>query len=197
MEAVFPADAGELQRAFHHAQRRIAVAVHDAVAEGTVVGPDTHGTAEAFAFEDERGEALLDARQFGGVGLVGVFLDGELLRVGVVAGIDADLLDPLHRFHRGVRLEMDVGDDGDVATDGMEFADDVLKVRGVLNGGRGDADDLAADGDEFQRLLHAQRCVHRVAGQHGLLHNGMGAADDDSALGGITDDDLAAEAAAE
>ena len=129
--------------------------------------------------------------QFGVVFVVGVFLDGEFLFVGVIAGIDADDFDPFDGFHGGVGLEMDVGDDGDVAVLRAQFADDVLEIRGVFDGGRGDADELAADGDEFERLLDAFGGVHGVAGQHGLFHDGMIAADDHSAVGRIADDNFA------
>jgi len=50
-------------------------------------------------------------------------------------------------------------------------------------------------GDKFERLLHAQRGVHRVAGEHGLLHDGMVAADDEAAVFRIADDNLAGLAA--
>ena len=76
-----------------------------------------------------------------------------------------------------------------------QFGDDVLQIRRVLHGRRGDAHDLAADGDEFERLLHAQRRVHRVAGEHGLHDDGMIAADDDAAVRRIADDDFAGLAA--
>ena len=63
----------------------------------------------------QRRESLSYAIQLGCVLFVGVLVDSEFLRVGVVAGIDADFLDPLRGFHRGVGLEMDVGDDRHVA----------------------------------------------------------------------------------
>ena len=143
----------------------------------------------------QRREFFLDALQLGGVLLVGVFLDGEFFGVGVVAGIDADHLDPFGRFHRGVGLEMDVGDNRHVAAARAQFGDDVLQVRRVLHRRRGDAHDLAADGDEFERLLHGHGGVHRVAGEHRLLHDRMVAADDDAAVRGIADDDFAGFAA--
>ena len=55
--------------------------------------------------------------------------------------------------------------------------------------------DLAADGDQLQRLLHGKRRVHGVAGEHGLLHHGMIASDDDAALGRIADDHFTRQAA--
>ena len=144
-----------------------------------------------FASMHERREFFLDALQFGGVLLVGVFLGGKFLGVGVIAGIDAHDFHPFHRFHRGFGLEMDVGDNRHVAAVLAQFGDDVLQIRRVLHRRRGDADELAADGDQFERLLHAQRGVHRVAGEHGLLHDGMVAADDDAAVRRIADDDFA------
>ena len=49
-------NAQELEGAFHHAQRRIAIATHDAVRQGTVVGANPHGPAKLLAFLDEWGE---------------------------------------------------------------------------------------------------------------------------------------------
>ena len=78
-----------------------------------------------------------------------------------------------------------------------QFGDDVLQVGRVLHRRRGDAHDLAADGDQVERLLHAGGGVHRVAGDHGLHDDGMIAADDDAAARGIADDDFAGLAAAQ
>ena len=50
----------------------------------------------------------------------------ELLRVGVVAGIDAHLLHPFRRFHRGLGLEMNVGDDRHVAAARAQASGDML-----------------------------------------------------------------------
>ncbi len=117
---------------------------------------------------DQRLEGLVDARELLLVLVVGVLADGEFLFVGEVAGIDAHLLDPLRGFHGGVGLEMDVGDDGHVATGGDQLGLDVLEIGGVLDRRRGDADDLAADLDEVERLLDAFARVHGVAGEHRL-----------------------------
>ena len=46
MEIVLAADAGKFQRAFHHAQRRVAVTVHDAVAERAVIGADAQAALQ-------------------------------------------------------------------------------------------------------------------------------------------------------
>ena len=188
--AVLARDAGELDGALDHAGGRVAEAVHDAVGERAVVGADAHGDAARLAEIDERLEGLVDAGEFLLVLVVGVLADGEFLFVGEVAGIDADFLDPLRGFHGGVGLEVDVGDDGDVAAGGGELGLDVLEIGGVLDGGRGDADDLAADLDEVEGLLDALARVHRVAGEHRLDADGIGPADAD-----LADLDLAGKAA--
>jgi len=99
------------------------------------------------AFFNQWREFRFDAAQLGLVLVVGVFLDREFFGIGEVAGIDADFFHPLHRFHRGVGLEVNVSDDGNVAAAFPKFGDDILKIRGVFDGWRGDADDLAADRD--------------------------------------------------
>ena len=191
MEVVLATDAGELQRALHHAKRRVAVTVHDAVAERAVVRADAHGAFQLDGFQHQRRELFLDAPQLFSVLRVGVFFDREFLRVRIVAGIHADDFHPLHRFHRCFRFEMDVRDDRNIAAALAKFGDDVLQVRRVLHRRCCDADELATDGDEFKRLFHAGRRVHRVAGDHGLRHDRMIPADDDASARGIADDDFA------
>ncbi len=170
-------DAGELEGALDHAERRVAVTVHDAVGEGAVVGADAHGDAALLAKGDQRGKPLADAGKLGEVLLVGILDDLEFFRVGVVAGIDADFLDPARGFQGGLGLEMDVGDDGDLAALGAEAPDDVPQIGGILDRGGGDADDLAAYFHKGERLADAGLGVHGVAGQHGLEPDGMGSAD--------------------
>ena len=179
MVVVLAGDAGEFQRALDHAERRVAVAVHDAIRKRAVVGPDAQRAAVLLAKFHQRRETLADALQFGGVLVVGVFLHREFFRVGVVAGIDAHFLHPLRRLHRGIGLEVDVGDNRHVASTRTQSGDDVLQVRGVLHRRRGDAHDLAADCDEIERLLDGRLGVHRVAGDHGLHADGIFAADGD------------------
>ena len=108
-------DAGKLERALHHPERGVAVAVHDPVAERAVVGSDAHRNAAFAAQPDERSEPLANPLQLRRILLIGVFDDFELLGVGVVARIDPDLLDPLRGFERGLRFEMDVRDDRHIA----------------------------------------------------------------------------------
>ena len=187
---VLAGDAGELDGAFDHAGGGVAEAVHDAVGEGAVVGADAHGDLASLADFDEGLEGFVDTGEFLVVLVVSVFADGEFLFIGEVAGIDADFLDPLGGLDGGVGLEVDVGDEGDVALGGEELGLDVLEIGGVLDDGGGDADDFAADLDEVEGLLDAFAGVHGVAGDHGLDADGVGAADADFA-----DHDLAGMAA--
>ncbi len=181
MVAVLAGDAGEFNGAFDHAGGRVAEAVHDAVGERAVVGADAHGDLSRLAEIDEGFEGLVDAGEFLVVLVVGVFADGELLFVGEVAGVDAHFVDPLGGFHGGVGLEVDVGDDGDVATGGEEFGLDGLEVGSVLDRGCGDADEFAADLDQVEGLLDALAGVHGVAGEHRLDADRVGAANADFA----------------
>jgi len=146
-----------------------------------VIGADAHGDAAILTKLDQGGEALADAGKLREILGIGILDDLEFLRVGVVAGIDADLLDPAGGLERGLGFEMDIGDDGDVAALGAEPVDDVLEIGGILDGGSGDADDLAADIDQGERLADAGVRVHGVAREHGLEPDGIGAADADGA----------------
>jgi len=67
-------DAGEFQGALDHAERRVAEAIHDAVAERAVIGADAQGAAEFLAPRYQRRESFLDAFKLGGVLFVAVFL---------------------------------------------------------------------------------------------------------------------------
>jgi hypothetical protein len=110
----------------------------------------------------------VQALQLLGVGRIGVFQHGELLLVGVVARVHADLLDVLDRLHRGRREEMDVGDQRLGEARRPELPPDVLeRRRGGLVRGR-DADDLAARFGQADRLRDRRRDVLRVGGRHRL-----------------------------
>ena len=195
VEVVFARDVGELQRALHHAERRVTEAVHNAVGQRTVVRADADGALEPDALQHEGRELFFDALQLKGVLRVGVFLDRKFFGVGVVAGIHAHDFHPLHRFHRGFGFEMDVRHDRHMAAALAEFSDNVLQVRRVLHRRRGDAHDLATHRDEVKRLLDGRSRVHRVARNHGLRDDRMRAADDDAAVLRIADDNLAGLAA--
>ncbi len=155
-----------------------------------MVRADAHGDAPAAAEIDQRLEGFVDAGEFLLVLLVGVLDDGEFLFVGEVARINADLLDPLGRFHGGIGLEVDVGHDGDVTPGGDKLGLDVLEIGGVLDGGRGDADEFATDLDQLERLLHTLPGIHGVASEHGLDTDGIGPTHAD-----VADLDLAGDAA--
>ena len=139
---------GKLKRTLHHAQWRVAVAVHDAVAERAVVGADTQCSVARFALLDKRPKFLFDAVKFRGILVVRVFADVEFFGVSVVAGVDSNHLAPLHRLECGIRLEMNVGDHRHIRAERTDAGNDRLEVGGVALGLRGDAYDLAAGIDQ-------------------------------------------------
>lgn len=116
----------------------------------------------------------------------GVVADFEFLFVGVVAGVDADFLDPFCGFKGGVWLEVDVCDEGDVAACGADLVGDVFEVGGVDFCLGGDADDFAAGVGECEDFCDAGGGVACVGGDHGLDADGVFAADAD-----VSDHDLA------
>ena len=175
-------DAQKLEGALHHAEGGVAVAVHDPVAEGAVVGADAHGAAERLAAQDERGKCFVEAGELGVVVTVGVFAHREFLFVGVISGIDTDFFDVFDRFHGGAREEMDVGDEGDVGeTGGGELGADGAQAFGGGNVGSGDADDFATDFGQGDGLLNGGGDVLGVAGRHRLDTQRMAAAHADDA----------------
>jgi hypothetical protein len=82
---------------------------------------------------------------------------------------------------------MDVGDDRYATTPSAEFRNYILKVRRVFDGRGGDSDDLATDRHELEGLFDRFGGVHRIASEHRLNDHGMVAADNDTAVGWITD----------
>jgi len=170
--AVLARDAGELDRALDHARGRVAEAVHDAVGKRAVVRADAHGDAARLAEIDQRLEGLVDARELVPRTARRCLDDGELLFVGEVAGIDAHLLDPLRGFHGGVGLEVDVGDDGHIATGGVQLGADVLlKFRRVFTVGAVMRTISQPTLTRSSVCLTHSRVVHRVAGEHRLDAN--------------------------
>ena len=158
--------AGKFKGTLDHAQRRVTVTIHDAIAERAVVGPDAHGAAKVLAQYHQRREAFLDAREFRGILLVSVFLDDEFLGIGVVPRIDTHFLDPLGSFHRRFGFEMDVRDDRNMAIAPAQFGHDILQVCRVLDRRRGNAHEFATDVHQIERLLHTGSRVHRVTREH-------------------------------
>ena len=148
MEIEIPRDPGKLQCALHHAERRVAEAVHDPVAERAVVGPDAHRHSSLKAELHQRGESLTDPLQLGRILDLTVIADIEFLGIGEVAGIDPHLLHPFDSLKRGIRLEVDIGDQGDAATETEQLLADVLQVGCILHRRGRDPDHLATGFDE-------------------------------------------------
>lgn len=176
---VFPGDAGELEGAFAHTKGGIAIAVHDPIRKGAVVGSDAHGASEILAEKNQRGELLTDALEFLLVLGIRVFADFEFLFIRIVAGIDADFLDPYCGLHGGVGFEMDIRHQRHWATGGTHLTGDVFQVRGVDFGLGGDADDFTTGPRECQNLSDTGRGIAGVRGDHRLDTDRVVATDSD------------------
>ena len=61
MVVIVASDAGEFECGLYHAERCIAIAVHDTIRERAVVSTDAHGSTEFFAEFYEWGELFTDA----------------------------------------------------------------------------------------------------------------------------------------
>ena len=72
-------DPRELERALHHPERCVAVAIHNAVRERAMVRPYSHGDTALLAKIDKRREPLADPIQLRCVLLVGVFANDKFL----------------------------------------------------------------------------------------------------------------------
>jgi hypothetical protein len=178
-EALVLADVEELERALHHAERRVAEAVQDAVGERAVVRADAQRAAELLQAADERPEPLLHAIDLRGVLRVAVLALLEALLVGVVARVDPHLLDVAGRLERRVRREVDVRDQRRRHAAPRELGPDRRQVLRVRDGRRRHAQDLAAGGDEPLALRDGGGGVARIGGRHRLDADRVRAADAD------------------
>ena len=52
-------DTDEFERTFDHAQRRVAITIHEAIGKLAVIGADTHSAAELFAAKYYRGKGFV------------------------------------------------------------------------------------------------------------------------------------------
>jgi hypothetical protein len=165
---VLLADTDELERALHHALGGVAVAVHDPVREGAVVGADAHGDAQLLGPQDQGRESLADPLELSRVLLVGVVALLEPLGVGEVPRVDADLIHVLNREQRQLGGEVDVGDQGHPDSPGTHPLSDLRERLGILQGGDGDPHDLAPRRVERFDLREGRLCVPGERGGHGL-----------------------------
>ena len=168
MVIVITRDARELQRTFHHAERRVAIAVHDAIRERSVVGADAHHPTAILAKLHQRRKFRTNAFELLLILSVGVLADFELLLIGVIPRVHADFLHPLGGFERGIRLEMNIGHQRHFAAGGADFAGDVLEVGGVDPCLGGDPHNLAAGLGKREHLGDAGGRVAGVGGNHRL-----------------------------
>ena len=173
------------------------MAIHDSIAEAAVIRSDSHGDTPGFTNLDQWGEAFANATDLGGVFGVRVFANVEFFGVSKISGIDANFLDPARRFEGGLGLEVDIGNERHMASNGIQGGADVFEIACVFNGRGRDAHDLAAYLNEPERLLHAGIGIHRVTGEHRLDADGIFSPDGRSAafhFAGRTAERVTAEA---
>src|SRR5262245_13863143 len=82
-------NSGEFERTFDHPERSVAVTVHDAIGERTVIRPDPHCDSSLPAQPNEWSKAFPDPFQLRCILFIGVFDDLEFFRIRVIPGIDS------------------------------------------------------------------------------------------------------------
>ena len=141
----FASELGKFQRAFNHSQRRVAVAVHDAVAQASMICSNPHRNAAFSAKSDQWSELLADAANLRLVFLIRVFTDLKFFGVGKVARVDAHLVNPASGFHGGFWLEMDIGDKRHGATCFQQCGANMLEIPRVFDSRSGNPHDLTTN----------------------------------------------------
>ena len=162
-----------------HPQGGVSEAVHDAVGEGAVVGPDAHRDSARLALLHQGREALLEALQLGLVLGVRVLAHGEALAIGEVPGVDAHLL------HVVGRARAAAGEKWMSATRGTRMPRwrrarrmaPMLRASSTVGAVMRTISHPARD--EALGLGHGGGGVHGVRGGHGLHPDGVRAADAD------------------
>ena len=169
MEILLLADAQELETALYDALWGIAVAVADAVGEGTVVHADADGCMMLLADVEERHEAVFYLLEFVGVLLIGIFLLDELAgRIHIVARVYAHLL-AVECSHVGnVRIEVNIGNEWSLIAVGTDAGIDVLHILCLAGTLCGEAHQFAASLDDFLCLTDASLSIIGIGGGHRL-----------------------------
>ena len=109
-------DTQELHHALDHTSSRVAIAAHDAVAERAVIHAQTHSSTMFTAHGDKGQQFVMYAVQFSLVFLVGIIQPLERAgRIDKVAGVDADAFTHTGCRQRCLGVEMNVGNEGNVA----------------------------------------------------------------------------------
>ena len=169
MEIFLLADAQEFEAALYDALWRIAIAVADAVGEGTVVHADADGCMMLLADVEERHEAVFYLLEFVGVLLIGIFLLDELAgRIHIVARVYAHLL-TIESSHVGnVRIEVNIGYERSLIAVGTDAGIDVFHILCLAGTLSGETHQLATSLDNLLSLLNASLGIIGVGGGHRL-----------------------------
>ena len=166
-------NAQEFHRTLDHAHGRIAIPAHDAVAQGAMIGTDTHRRAVLPTDADQGRESFPDPVDLFLIVGIGVFYEFELLLIDVIARVDSDFLHDACSDLRGIRCEVYIGYQRGVVAPATKFVADHLQVLRFLLGGGGDAYQFCTRLDASDGLLDRGDGIHRIGGRHGLHPDGM------------------------
>ena len=133
-----------------------------------MVHTDADGASQALGLLDERRKGLRDLFLAFVERLVRLLVKRQDSRIDKITRIDADLLDPLERLERGLRLEVDVSGHRNGATSGADPLHDFLETLGVSKCGSGNANQSTTHLGQRQCLSHRLLDVLRLGSGHGL-----------------------------
>ena len=118
--------AQELHHALDHTGRRVAVAAHDAVTQRAVVHTQAHSRVVVAAHLDKGQQRLTHALELGVILFLGKFKLLECAcRIHKVSRVDAYTLTHLGGSKRCLGIEVDVGNQRDVASVGAQHLRDL------------------------------------------------------------------------
>ncbi len=161
-------DPRKLEGTLNHPERGVAIAIHDPVAQRTMIGTNAHGDSALLTQLDQRRKLLADAFDFCRILGIGIFTNFKFFGVSIVAGIDTHLIYPFGSLEGRFRLEMDIGNNRHITTGCSHPGHDMLEVSRIFDCRRSDPHYLAADFRQTQRFGNALLRVHRVTSQHRL-----------------------------
>ena len=148
-----------------HGLRRIAILLHNVLAQRTMVQADADGTVILLALFQKLPEEQ--------AGLLMVRME--------VTRIDADFLHHRNHGHGHFRREMDIGHQRRLNALGTQGIVDLLQGGYVRQGRDGDADELRAHRRQPPTLRHGCGNIGRMGIAHGLDHDRVAASDKDIA----------------
>ena len=162
-------DAQELHATLHNARWCVAITAHDAIRQATVIHTDAHCRAVGAANVEELHKAIFQARQFGGILLVGVlqFLE-RASRIHIIARIDAHFFHNRGRCvgHSGIKVH--IGHEWRVKALTVQGFADVFEIFGLAQSLRSEPNVVGTGLNNVDTLRHARLRVGGECRRHAL-----------------------------